>query len=48
MKSSERIAALAQRLKVDEMVVVTWAYDEQARRQSYQLLAKSAGLVGRP
>ena len=44
----ERIAALAQRLKVDEMVVVTWAYDEQARRQSYQLLAKSAGLVGRP
>jgi alkanesulfonate monooxygenase SsuD/methylene tetrahydromethanopterin reductase-like flavin-dependent oxidoreductase (luciferase family) len=27
----ERIAALAQRLKVDEMVVVTWAYDEQAR-----------------
>jgi luciferase family oxidoreductase group 1 len=42
----ERIAALAEALKVEEMVVVTWAYEEAARRRSYQLLAQAAGLVG--
>jgi luciferase family oxidoreductase group 1 len=42
----ERIAALARRLNVQEMAVVTWTYDEAARRKSYQLLAQAAGLVG--
>jgi luciferase family oxidoreductase group 1 len=42
----ERIAALARRLDVQEMAVVTWTYDEAARRKSYQLLARAAGLVG--
>jgi luciferase family oxidoreductase group 1 len=42
----ERIAALARRLNVQEMAVVTWTYDEAARRKSYQLLARAAGLVG--
>jgi luciferase family oxidoreductase group 1 len=41
----ERIAALAARLGVAEMAVVTWAYEETARRKSYQLLAQAAGLV---
>jgi len=41
----ERIAALAARLRVAEMVVVTWAYEETARRNSYRLLAQAAGLV---
>jgi luciferase family oxidoreductase group 1 len=43
----ERIAALAARLRVAEMAVVTWAYEEAARRKSYQLLAQAAGLPAR-
>ncbi len=42
----ERLAALARRLNVQEMAVVTWTYDEATRRKSYQLLARAAGLVG--
>jgi luciferase family oxidoreductase group 1 len=41
----ERIAGLAARLELAEMAVVTWAYEETARRKSYQLLAAAAGLV---
>jgi luciferase family oxidoreductase group 1 len=40
-----RIAALAQRLNVQEMAVVTWAYDEDVRRESYRLLAKAMGFA---
>jgi len=29
------------------MAVVTWAYDEGARRQSYRLLAKAMGFAPR-
>src|SRR5215475_9762484 len=36
----DRIASLAKSLKVDEMAVVSWAYEETARRRSYQLLAQ--------
>jgi luciferase family oxidoreductase group 1 len=39
-----RIDELARRLNVAEMAVVTWTYDEAARRKSYHLLAKAAGL----
>ena len=39
-----RIDELARRLNVAEMAVVTWTYDEAARRKSYQLLAKAADL----
>jgi luciferase family oxidoreductase group 1 len=42
---AERIAELATQLDVKEMVVVTWAYDEAARRNSYRLLAEAAGLA---
>jgi alkanesulfonate monooxygenase SsuD/methylene tetrahydromethanopterin reductase-like flavin-dependent oxidoreductase (luciferase family) len=43
---AERIAELATRLNVQEMVVVTWAYDEAVRHTSYRLLAKAMGLGG--
>ncbi|HZP98470.1 MAG TPA: LLM class flavin-dependent oxidoreductase [Reyranella sp.] len=35
-----RIVELKDRVGVDEMAVVTWCYDEEARRQSYTELAK--------
>jgi luciferase family oxidoreductase group 1 len=38
-----RIRELAQRLDVQEMAVVTWAYDEAARHKSYRLLAEAIG-----
>ena len=40
---AERIDELARRLDVQEMAVVTWAYDEDVRRASYRLLAKAMG-----
>jgi luciferase family oxidoreductase group 1 len=42
-----RMAQLAHRLDVHEMVVVTWTYDEESRRRSYRLLAEAAELTGR-
>jgi luciferase family oxidoreductase group 1 len=36
-----RIRDLAQRMDVQEMAVVTWAYDESARHTSYRLLAQA-------
>jgi len=41
---AERIADLAKRLDVQEIAVVTWAYDEAVRHTSYRLLAEAAGL----
>ncbi len=40
----ERLDAEARRLQLDEIVVVTWAYDAAARRRSYELIAQAAGL----
>jgi len=42
---AEGIAELARRLGVQEIAVVTWAYDEAVRRQSYRLLAEAASLA---
>lgn len=42
---AERIKALAARLDVQEMAVVTWAYDEAVRHRSYRLLAEAMGLA---
>ena len=39
-----RIRDLAERLNVQEMAVVTWAYDEAVRHKSYTLLAEAFGL----
>jgi luciferase family oxidoreductase group 1 len=41
-----RIAELAQRLDVQEMVIVSWTTDEAARQRSYRLLAE-AGIGSR-
>ena len=38
---ADRIADLARRMDVQEMAVVTWAYDEAARHKSYRLLAEA-------
>lgn len=39
-----RIRDLAARFNVQEMAVVTWAYDEAVRQKSYRLLAEAMGL----
>ncbi|NOU04631.1 MAG: LLM class flavin-dependent oxidoreductase [Hyphomicrobiaceae bacterium] len=39
-----RIDALVAETGVDEIVIVTWAYEEQARHKSYQLIAEAYGL----
>lgn len=43
---AERIRALATRLDIEEIAVVTWAHDEGVRRRSYELLAKEFGMAG--
>jgi luciferase family oxidoreductase group 1 len=43
---AERIKELATRLNVQEVAVVTWAYDEAVRHTSYRLLAQAMGLAG--
>jgi luciferase family oxidoreductase group 1 len=44
---AQRIEELAARLDVQEMAVVTWAYDEAVRHKSYRLLAEAIGLAPR-
>lgn len=41
-----RLRDLAASLDVDELVILTWAYDETARRGSYELLARAFSLAG--
>jgi luciferase family oxidoreductase group 1 len=41
-----RIRALAASLAIDEVVVLTWSHDPEARRRSYELLAAEFGLTG--
>ncbi len=38
---SARLSELAQRLDLDELVVVTWTYDPAPRHRSYELLAQA-------
>jgi len=45
---AQRLDAEAQRLDLDELVVVTWTFDPAARRRSYELLASAFGLAGGP
>jgi luciferase family oxidoreductase group 1 len=40
----ERIAELGTRLNIQEMAVVTWAYDEAVRHKSYRLIAEAMGM----
>ena len=39
-----KLRELAQRLELDELVVVTWTYDPEPRHRSYELLAREFGL----
>jgi alkanesulfonate monooxygenase SsuD/methylene tetrahydromethanopterin reductase-like flavin-dependent oxidoreductase (luciferase family) len=41
---AERLAELAHRLQLDELVIVTWTYDAQPRHRSYELLAQEFAL----
>jgi luciferase family oxidoreductase group 1 len=47
-KVAERILALGRDLGIDEMAVVTWAFEEKVRHESYRLLADSFGLEALP
>ncbi len=41
---AHRLQDIAQRLALDELVVVTWTHDPAARHRSYELLAEACGL----
>ncbi|MGE5088282.1 MAG: LLM class flavin-dependent oxidoreductase [Candidatus Levyibacteriota bacterium] len=41
----ERLTALAARLGLDELVIVTWTHDAAPRHRSYELLAQAFGLA---
>jgi luciferase family oxidoreductase group 1 len=41
---ASKLRELAQRVKAQEVAVLTWTYDSQARWHSYDLLAKEFGL----
>ncbi|MFI4902427.1 MAG: LLM class flavin-dependent oxidoreductase [Burkholderiales bacterium] len=45
---STRLRAEAQRLGLDELVIVTWTFDAAARARSYTLLAQAFGLATEP
>lgn len=40
-----RLRRLAQRLEVDEVVLITWTHDAQAQRRSFELLAQEFSLL---
>ena len=41
---TEKLRSLAERLEVDEVVVITWTHDPEAQRHSYELLAQAFAL----
>jgi luciferase family oxidoreductase group 1 len=41
---ANQLRTLAQELQVEEVVVITWTWDFQAQRRSYELLAREFGL----
>ena len=42
----ERIQALADATKADEVMITTMVFDHAARKRSYELLAQAFGLQG--
>jgi hypothetical protein len=40
----DRLRELAERFDLNEIVVITWAHDPQAQKDSYALLAQEMGL----
>jgi len=45
---ADRLRALAARMEVEEVVVITWTWDAQAQRRSYELLAQAFGMGTSP
>ncbi len=45
---ADKLHALARRLELDEMVINTWTFDPEARRESYALLANALGVAPAP
>jgi len=43
---ADKLRILALDMQLDELVVLTWMHDQEARRNSYRLLAKEFGLTG--
>lgn len=43
---ADKLRALAAQLQVDQLVVITWTWDPQAQRRSYEVLAREFGLGG--
>ena len=43
----DRIRALVDELSLDEIAIVTWAYEESVRLESYRLIAKELGVEPR-
>ena len=44
-KVAERLRTLAKELDVQEIALLTWTHDPQARQRSYELMAREFGLV---
>jgi len=45
---AEKLKQLAERLQIQEVVVITWTHDPQAQRRSYELLAQEFALIRQP
>jgi len=45
---AEKLKQLAERLQIQEVVVITWTHDPQAQRRSYELLAQEFALTRQP
>jgi len=45
---AEKLKQLAERLQIQEVVVITWTHDPQAQRRSYELLAQEFALSHQP
>ncbi len=41
---ADKLRALAARTGVDEIAIITWTHDEEARKRSYELLAEEFGM----
>jgi alkanesulfonate monooxygenase SsuD/methylene tetrahydromethanopterin reductase-like flavin-dependent oxidoreductase (luciferase family) len=45
---ADKLNQLAERLHIQEVVVITWTHDPQAQRRSYELLAQEFALAPQP
>jgi luciferase family oxidoreductase group 1 len=45
---AQKLKQLAERLQIQEVVVITWTHDPQAQRRSYELLAQEFALSHQP